>query len=80
MTDTSPEIERKYEELLMQKSPEERLRMGCSMFSAARKIVVSSLAQRNVRRSRAELRRQIFLRFYGEDFTGAAKEKILAGL
>ena len=36
MNDTSPQIELRYRNLLLQRSGEERLKMGCSMYAAAR--------------------------------------------
>lgn len=80
MNDTHPEIEKKFQEMLMKKSPQERLRMGCEMFDAAKQIVVSSLRQENPNISPAELRQKVFLRFYKDDFTPAQLEKILARL
>jgi len=36
MTDTPPEVMQKYRAMLLGRSPEERLKMGCSMGATAR--------------------------------------------
>ena len=46
MNDTSPEIESRFNEMLMKKSGQERMKMGFSMFNMARRQVVSSKASR----------------------------------
>jgi hypothetical protein len=48
--------------------------MGSEMFSMARVIMTSSLEAKGYRGT--ELRKQIFLRTYGQDFTPEALDKI----
>ncbi len=79
-TDTPPEIERRYRELLLQRSGEERLRMGCSMHATAQALVRASVLDRDPRASPATLRRALFLRFYAEDFGADSRARILARL
>lgn len=43
MNDTSPEIENIQFELMMKKSPNERIALGCEMFMAARKLIFASM-------------------------------------
>jgi len=62
MTDTSPEVERLYREMLMARSNEERFMMGISMFETARRFVLASLP---VDASPREVRRHLLQRFYG---------------
>lgn len=52
--------------------------MGFSMFEMARKQVLASILNQNPNADPKEIRKQIFLRFYGEDFTPEEREKILA--
>ncbi|MBI3616957.1 MAG: hypothetical protein HY210_01910 [Candidatus Omnitrophica bacterium] len=80
MNDTSPEMEKRYHDMLMRRSGEERLEMGCSMFDAARAIVRSSILNEDPGLTERELKEKIFLRFYGLDFSEAQKQKIIAGL
>ncbi len=80
VTDTPPEVERRYRELLLQRSGAERLRMGCSMHAAAQALVRASVLERDPRASPAALRRALFLRFYAEDFGADSRARILARL
>ncbi len=78
MNDTSPEMAAKLRELFMRRSGEERLRMGCEMFSTARAIMTAALEAQGYRGR--ELRKQIFLRTYRQDFTPEALDKICRDL
>lgn len=80
MNDTSPEVASLFNELMMKKTGEERLRMGFSMFEMARKQVFASILNQNPNADPKEIRKQLFLRFYGNDFTPEECEKILAQL
>ena len=77
MNDTSPEAKKIQDELFAKLSGEERLLMGLEMFETARKIVLSSFPP-NL--SENEIRKRLFLRFYGNDFSEEEKERILANL
>jgi len=77
MKDTSEEIELIYNQMIMEKSGEERLKMGFSMFDFARQQVISSIKRDHPDCDVGELRRRLFLRFYGEDFSPEEREKIL---
>jgi hypothetical protein len=80
MNDTPSEIEQKYLEMLMERSGEERLKMGCSMHSIARALVKASVLEKGPLASPATLRRALFLRFYGHEFDAEARDKILRAL
>ncbi|MFZ2146660.1 MAG: hypothetical protein WAV28_05510 [Sedimentisphaerales bacterium] len=80
MNDTHPEIAVRFRELMMCKSGEERLLMGCSMYDTARKIACSAIYNSRPDITDAEMRREIFLRFYGQDFSQADRGKFLSGL
>ncbi len=80
MTDTSPEVGRRYRELLLRRSGEERLRMGCSMHAAAQALVRASVLERHPQASAVVLRQALFLRFYGGDFDAESRARILARL
>jgi len=64
MFDTHPEIAVRYRELMMRKSGQQRLVMGCSMYDTAKEIV----------------RSEIFLRFYGQEFSEADRKKLISAL
>ena len=80
MNDTPPEVERRYRELLLQRSGADRLRMGCSMHTAAQALVRASVLEKDPLASPATLRRALFLRFYGQDFDAETREKVLLAL
>jgi hypothetical protein len=80
MTDTSPAVERRYREMLLQRSGGERMKMGGSMFATARALVEASIRAREPAVSAAALRQALFLRFYGGDFRPAERQRIAAWL
>jgi Uncharacterised protein family (UPF0158) len=80
MTDTSPAIDRRYRELLLQRSGAERVMMGGSMLATARALVVASIRAREPAVSATALRQALFLRFYGGDFRPAERQRIAAWL
>jgi 7-cyano-7-deazaguanine synthase in queuosine biosynthesis len=74
MDETPKEFREKYRRMIMRKSGEERMMMGDSMFVAARTLVLASL---DPALTEDEKRRELFLRFYGNDFSPDCKERIL---
>lgn len=80
MRDTSPEMERRFRDMLMARSGEERLKMGCSMHQCAQRIVRASVLAKTPDATAADLRRAMFLRFYAGDFDARTRERILAQL
>ncbi len=80
MNDTNPDIAVRFRNLMMRKSGQERLLMGCSMYDTAKQIVLSAIHNRRPGITDAEIKREIFLRFYGLEFSRADKEKFLSAL
>jgi len=80
MNDTSAKIEKRFRRLLMRRSGQERLKMGCSMHSTSKALMRAAILHANPKASPATLRRQLFLRFYGQDFEPKARKRILAAL
>lgn len=80
MNDTPFDTERRYREMLLQRSGAERLKMGCSMFATARALVVASVLEREPTASPTVVRRALFIRFYGADFDAAKCAEIVARL
>jgi hypothetical protein len=78
MKDTRPEVAAQFRNLMKAKSNEQRLLMGCSMFDTAKQIVQSSIYSQHPGITPEEMKIEIFLRFYGQDFSQADKDKILA--
>ncbi|OGW07422.1 MAG: hypothetical protein A2W75_06770 [Nitrospinae bacterium RIFCSPLOWO2_12_39_15] len=69
MNDTTPEIERRFQEMMMKKIGQERLKMGFSMFDMARKQVISSIIDNNPEADLRNIKKGIFIRFYGQEFS-----------
>ena len=80
MNDTHPDIAIRFRDLMMSKSGEERLLMGFSMYDAAREIVHSAILAQRHGITPEEMRQEVFLRFYGSEFSQTDKEKILSVL
>ncbi len=78
--DTPPEVEERYRTMLMQRTGEERLIMGCAMRDTARKLVEASLREQNPLATEADIRKGVFLRFYGHEFDAPTCDKILASI
>ena len=66
-SDTNIKSEKLFHELLLQKSNEDRLTMGCSMFGTAKEIVAASILNENPNISKENLKKKIFIRFYGNE-------------
>ncbi|MFQ5849303.1 MAG: hypothetical protein ACE5JU_01795 [Candidatus Binatia bacterium] len=76
MKDTPTRMERKFHDMILERSVEERLKMGCSMHAKAR----ASVLEEEPLASPGTLRKALFLRFYGRDFDPARRKKILRAL
>ncbi len=74
MNDTDPDIEQMLFERYMKMTGEERVMIAASMYDTAREIVLSSLPPNLTEK---EKRVQLFLRFYGHEFSAEEKEKII---
>ena len=77
MNDTNYLVESRFLEIMMKKSGQERLMMGFSMFDMARSQVVASIKLDNPNADIKDIRKGIFLRFYGQDFSPEDCEKIM---
>jgi len=80
MNDTHPEMEVRFRNLMMSKTGQQRLLMGCSMYDTAKEIVRSSIYNDHPGITEADMRREIFLRFYRQDFSKTEREKLISAL
>jgi len=80
MSDTTQEMAARYDAMFMALTPGERVRMGCEMFDAARALAIAGIKAEFGDLDERELRRKLFLRLYGSDFSEKQKAKILAKL
>ena len=77
MSDTPRQIELRYNKMLMSLTPSDRLRMVSRMYDSGRKLVISGIQNRRKQLNSTQLRRQLFLRMYGNDFAAAQIKKII---
>lgn len=80
MDDTTPDIAEKMREMIQMKAPQERLKMGFSMYETSKYLVARSIHENKFIYSGAELRQELFLKFYGSDFDPITQQKILEHL
>ena len=80
MKDTLPEMDARYQDMLMQRSGEERLVMGCAMRETARTLIEASIREQDPQATPEAVRKGLFLRFYGHEFDADSRRKILAAI
>ncbi len=80
MNDTHPDVAIRFRELMMRKSGEQRLLMGCSMYDTAKQIVLSAIRNHQPGITDAEIKGELFLRFYGPEFSQSDRKKLLSAL
>ena len=71
MNDTPPEVEKLYREMIMSRTPEERMQMAFSMMATGRQLILSSLPEGL---SEEEKRRQLFERMYADELRAGTLE------
>lgn len=77
MFDTNPHIAQVMREMIQKKSPIERLKMGCSMHETSKYLITRAIMEDNPHISKTELKQELFLKFYGNDFDPKNREKII---
>lgn len=75
--DTPPPLRKRFREMMLARSPAERMRMCSEMFDSARAIVLASLP---AGMPEGERRAALFLRFYSRDFDEKEQARVLAAL
>ena len=80
MFDTHPDITIRFRDLMMSKTGQQRLLMGCSMYDTARQIVRDAIYNNRPDITEKDLKKEIFLRFYGKEFSPSDREKFLTVL
>jgi len=68
MNDTTPDAAAQFAWMLQERSGSDRVRMVSDMFEAARALVIASIKARQPTIDEADLRVQVFRRFYANDF------------
>jgi hypothetical protein len=77
MDDTPPKIKQLYDEMLLSKTPQDRLRMASRMYDSFRKLSMAELLNKRQEIAPSQLRAEIFSRIYGNDFSSADKDRIM---
>ena len=77
MKDTNILVESRFLEMMMKRSGQERMKMGFSMFDMARRQVLASIKERNPNACENDIKKEIFLHFYAQEFSPKEREKIL---
>jgi hypothetical protein len=77
MSDVPKQIEQRYKEMLLSRTPLERLRMASRMYDSGRKLVIAGIQHGKHPLTAAQLRCQVFLRMYGIDFTVDERNRII---
>ncbi|KPL03851.1 MAG: hypothetical protein AMJ73_05160 [candidate division Zixibacteria bacterium SM1_73] len=77
MDDTQAKIEQRYQEMMLSRTPLERLKMASRMYDSGRKLVISGILKGRPHLDISRLRAQLFLRMYGSDFTATDTERII---
>ena len=80
MFDTHHDVAIRFRDLMMSKTGQQRLLMGCSMYDTAKKIVRSAIYNSRPEITDEDMKKEIFLRFYGNEFNQADREKFLSAL
>ena len=76
MSDTPFNVEKRVDQMMAAKTPEERIRMASSMFDAGRKLLEAGLRGQYGELSAAQIRARVFAKMYGGDFTEEEIRKI----
>ena len=77
MNDTQTKIKQFYNEMLLLKSPLERLRMASRMYDSAKALATSGIQKERQHLDTARLRGELFLRMYEKDFSVTERERIM---
>ena len=62
MDDTPTKIKRRYNEMLLSKSPLERLRMASGMYDSAKKLATAGILKERQHLDRSRFRGELFLK------------------
>jgi len=80
LTDTPPDVQARFDELMRRRSGSDRVRMMSEMFDFAKALVLSNLRESHAGASDAELRVLLFDRLYGAEIDPAQRARIVARL
>ncbi len=79
MRDTPPAVDAMYRELLLSRTPADRVRMAAGMYDAAKAIIRAGIPD-DCWETEVDLRIEVFRRFYRQDFSAEEMARIIEGL
>jgi hypothetical protein len=77
VNDTKPDVEERLRALYAARSVAERVEMATSMFGSAKQVARAGIRMELGDIPESEMRRLLFLRFYGDDFSDVQTAAIL---
>jgi hypothetical protein len=80
MNDTSPAMNKRFHELVMSRTPLDRLKMASRMFDSGRKLAIAGIEDREKGLSDGQIRTRLFIRLYGRDFPPEKLSEIISKL
>ena len=76
-----PEIDALYRALVQARPPGgDRFRIASDMFDITRAMVIAGIRAEKPQITESELRQELFLRYYGDEFSPEQRKKILAAI
>ena len=80
MSETPPDVDAACTAMFATRTPSQRVRMMSEMFDTARRLLVSGIRAEQPAISDTELKVEVFLRTYRDDYTAADRDRIVAYL
>ena len=80
MNDTPPDVDAAFTAMFATLTPTQRVRMVSEMFDSARRLLVSGIRAEQPDITDTELKVQVFLRTYRDDYAPAERDRIVANI
>jgi hypothetical protein len=81
MSDTTPEMAARYRAMVLARPPGgARFKIASDMFDITRGLLIAGIRAARPDITEAELRQELFLRYYGDEFSPEQRERILAAI
>jgi hypothetical protein len=81
MSDATPEIDALYRAMVQARPPGgDRFRIASDMFDITRAMVIAGIRAEKPQITESELRQELFLRYYGDEFSPEQRKKVLAAI
>ena len=81
MKDTSPEMDARYRAMVQARPPGgARFKIASDMFDITRGLLIAGIRAARPDITEGELRQELFLRYYGDEFSPEQRERILAAI